>query len=60
MDNDVAVPTQAEPRPHMKLMPVRDQLAAKRALERERRAEAARIAALVQSMLHTRGDGQAG
>jgi len=58
MDNDVAVPTELEP-PHP-LMPVPDELAAKRALERERRAEAGRIAALVQSMLHTHGDDRAG
>jgi hypothetical protein len=59
MDNDVALPTELEP-PHAALMPVPDELAAKRALERERRAEAARIAALVQSMLRTHGGDQAG
>jgi hypothetical protein len=59
MDNDVAVPAELEP-PHAALMPVPDELAAKRALERERRAEAGRIAGLVQSMLHTHGRDQAG
>jgi hypothetical protein len=59
MDNDVAVPTELEP-PHAALMPAPDELAAKRTLERERRAEAARITALVQSMLHPHGGDQAG
>jgi hypothetical protein len=59
MDNDVAVPAELEP-PRAALMPANDELATRRALERERRAEAARIAALVQSMLHTRSDDQAG
>jgi hypothetical protein len=59
MDNDVAVPAELEPR-HAALMHDPDELAAKRALERERRAEAGRIAALVQSMLHTHGGDRAG
>ena len=59
MDNDVALPIELEP-PHAALMPDPDELAAKRAFERERRAEAGRIAALVQSMLHTHGRDQAG
>jgi hypothetical protein len=59
MDNDVAVPAELEPR-HAAHMPGPDELAAKRALERERRAEAGRIAALVQSMLHTHGGDRAG
>jgi len=59
MDNDVAVPADLVPPPAAP-MPVNDELAARRALERERRAEAGRIAALVQSMLHTHSNDQAG
>jgi hypothetical protein len=59
MDNDVAVPAELEP-PPAALMPVPDELAARRARERERRAEAGRVAALVQSMLRTHSDDQAG
>jgi hypothetical protein len=59
MDNDVAVPAELDP-PPAALMPIHDELAARRVWERERRAEAARIAALVQSMLHTRAEDQAG
>jgi hypothetical protein len=59
MDNDVASPVKLEPSPAA-AMPAPDELAAKRALERERRAEAARVAALVQSMLHPHSDGQIG
>jgi hypothetical protein len=59
MDNDVAVPAELYPPPSAP-MPVPDELAARRAVERERRAEAAQIAALVQSMLHTHDDDQAG
>ena len=56
MDNDVAVPVDLEP-PGSRVMPAPDDEAARtRAFERERRAEAARIAALVQSMLHGRPD----
>jgi hypothetical protein len=55
MDNDVAVPVDLKP-PPSELTPIRDELAARRALERERRAEAARVAALVQSMLHPHHD----
>jgi hypothetical protein len=52
MDNDVASPAELEaPR----LIPSPRDDARRRALERQRRAEAARIAALVQSMLHGRG-----
>jgi hypothetical protein len=59
MDNDVAVPAELEP-PRAAFMPVTDELAARRALERERRAEAGRIAALVQSMLRPHREDQAG
>jgi hypothetical protein len=59
MDSDVVVPTKLDP-PRPAATPVPDELAARRALERERRADAARIAALVQSMLHTHDDDQAG
>ena len=57
MDNDVATPTALEP-PRALPKPTDD--AQRRALERERRAEAARIAALVQSMLHSRAGASPG
>ncbi|HEX7300035.1 MAG TPA: hypothetical protein VF257_13630 [Solirubrobacteraceae bacterium] len=59
MDNDLAVPAQLEP-PRAAFTPVPDELAARRALERERRAEAARVAALVQSMLRPHREDHAG
>lgn len=52
MDNDVAAQVELEP-PGSRVVRPPDE-AAQRALERQRRAEAARIAALVQSMLHGR------
>jgi hypothetical protein len=59
MDNDVVLPAHLQP-PRAAMSPVTDELAARRALERERRAEAARVAALVRSMLHRPGNDQAG
>ena len=59
MDNDVALPAELKP-PPTALTRLPDELAARRAVERERRAEAARVAALVQSMLQRHGDDQAG
>lgn len=59
MDNDVALPTNLEPA-RVARTAVPDELAARRALERERRAETARVAALVQSMLQRHGDDHAG
>jgi hypothetical protein len=59
MDNDVALPAKLEPARAARTA-VPDELAARRALERARRAEAARVTALVQSMLRRHGDDQAG
>jgi hypothetical protein len=54
MDDHLPSPTTLEPpRP---VPPTADPAAAQRDLERARRAEAARITALVQFMLHDKGE----
>jgi hypothetical protein len=54
MDDHLPSPTALEPpRP---VSPTPDPAAAQRELERAKRAEAARITALVQFMLHDRGE----
>jgi hypothetical protein len=52
---DLAAPAELDRLSAARVRPL-DGAAAKRALERTRRAEAARIAALVQYMLHGRGE----
>ena len=54
MDDHLPSPTALEPR--RLAPPTRGPAAVKRDLERARRAEAARIAALVQYMLHDKGE----
>jgi hypothetical protein len=54
MDDHLPSPTALEP-PRL-ASPPPDPAAARRDLERARRAEAARIAALVQYMLHDKGE----
>jgi hypothetical protein len=53
MDDHLPSPTALEP-PRL-VAPAPDPAAARRDVERARRAEAARIAALVQYMLHDKG-----
>jgi hypothetical protein len=53
--NDLAAPVKLDRLSATRVRPLQS-AAAKRELERARRAEAARIAALVQFMLHGRGD----
>jgi hypothetical protein len=57
MNDDVAAPTELDPRD---VAPIRPEAltARKRELERTRRADAARITALVQYMLHRGDDGR--
>lgn len=56
MDNEVAAHVELEPPGSRVMRPPDDEAARTRALERQRRREAARIAALVQSMLHGRAE----
>jgi hypothetical protein len=54
MDDHLPSPTALEPR--RPVPPTPDPAAAQRDIERARRAEAARITALVQFMLHDKGE----
>jgi hypothetical protein len=54
MDDHLPSPTALEP--HRLVPPTPDPAAAQRELERAKRAEAARITALVQFMLHDKGE----
>jgi hypothetical protein len=58
MDDHLPSPAALEP-PRL-AAPVPDTAAARRDIERNKRAEAARIAALVQFMLHDRGEPPSG
>jgi hypothetical protein len=55
MDEDLLAPVELE-RPDAAAIPPAMRAAEQRELERARRAEAARVAALVQYMLHGRAD----
>jgi len=57
MNDEVAVPVELDPRVAA-LVPAEPVTARKRELERTRRADAARITALVQYMLHRGDDGR--
>jgi hypothetical protein len=56
MDEDLLAPVELD-RQDAGALPPATRAAAQRELERARRAEAARVAALVQYMLHGRDDG---
>jgi hypothetical protein len=57
MDEDLLAPVELDRPDAGTAIPPTMKAAAQRELERARRAEAARVAALVQYMLHGRGDG---